>query len=82
MMDADIQNTGIAAQLDLPPVLGSCENLQLWVRYSHMMPKFELTLLHPGYSQACTRFPFLALLIRWVVGVYVTANGAPDDGNS
>lgn len=29
------------------------------------------TLVQPGYSQAWTFFPFFALLIRWVVGVYV-----------
>lgn len=29
------------------------------------------TLVHPGYSQAWTFFPFFALLIRCVVGVYV-----------
>jgi hypothetical protein len=33
--------------------------------------KTKLTLLHPGYSQAWTRFPFFALLTRCVVGVYV-----------
>src|SRR5271170_7390487 len=33
--------------------------------------KDQLTLLHPGYSQAWTRFPFFALLTRCVVGVYV-----------
>jgi hypothetical protein len=31
----------------------------------------QLTLLHPGCSQAWTRFPFFALLTRCVVGVYV-----------
>jgi uncharacterized RDD family membrane protein YckC len=33
------------------------------------------TLLHPGNSQAWTRFPFLALLMRCVVGVYVMGRG-------
>lgn len=35
----------------------------------------EHTLLQPGNSQACTRLPFFALLIRWVVGVYVMGRG-------
>lgn len=35
----------------------------------------EPTLLQPGNSHACTRFPFLALLILCVVGVYVMGKG-------
>lgn len=38
-------------------------------------PCGRLTLLHPGNSQAWTRFPFLALLMRCVVGVYVMGRG-------
>lgn len=34
------------------------------------------TFPHAGYWQACTRFPFLALLMRWVVGVKVTGTVA------
>jgi hypothetical protein len=59
MMDVDIQNTGITAQLDLPPVLGSCENLQLWVRYSHMMPKLRTHLVTSGILASVHTLPLL-----------------------
>ena len=38
------------------------------------MKSIGFTLLHPSNSQTCTLFPFLALLIRCVVGVYVTSS--------
>jgi len=57
----------------LPPMFGSCEDLERVSAISLFgrEGKDQLTLLHPGYSQAWTRFPFFALLIRCVVGVYV-----------
>ena len=39
-----------------------------------------LTFVHPGYSQAWTFFPFFALLIRWVVGVYVISPASNNPG--
>lgn len=51
-------------------MLGASEDL---VRESQLQCALRLdqahTLLQPGNSQACTRFPFFALLMRWVVGV-------------
>ena len=56
----------------IPPMFGSCEDLRRVSAISLLEGgKHQLTLLHPGYSQAWTRFPFFALLTRWVVGVYV-----------
>lgn len=60
-------------------VLSACENLRSVVRFGTMVARrrasTKLTLLQPGNSQAWTRFPFLALLMRCVVGVYVIGRG-------
>jgi len=54
-------------------MFGSCEDLEGGQRDKAYWKegRDQLTLLHPGYSQAWTRFPFFALLTRCVVGVYV-----------
>ena len=55
-------------------VLGSSKDLHCVSQdvYSYVM--LWLTFVHPGYSQACTFFPFFALLMRCVVGVYVISS--------
>lgn len=65
----------------LPSMLRSCEDLKcelaIYLTYEY---DSDPTLLHPGNSHAWTRLPFFALLIRWVVGVYVigsTTDGGP-----
>lgn len=45
---------------------------------SENLHPYKHTFGHPGYSQACTFFPFFALLIRCVVGVYVISPAAPN----
>lgn len=49
----------------------SSENLITNQHFLEFKCRTTRTLVHPGYSQAWTFFPFFALLIRCVVGVYV-----------
>ena len=61
----------LVTQFMSSPVLGAGKNLveQKSVRQLRGLspPEMSRTLAHPGYSHACTRFPFLALVTRFLV---------------
>lgn len=62
----------LVAQFMSSPVLGAGKNLvkQKPVRQAKGVKPVGVgsrTLVHPGYSHACTRFPFLALLTPFLV---------------
>lgn len=59
-------------QLMAPAVLSASEDLSQnseLASHSSISDESIHTLLQPGNSQAWTRLPFFALLMRWVVGV-------------
>lgn len=69
-LSAAVGGLGVVVQLMAPAVLSASEDLRNRELASHIYQTNQShTLLQPGNSQAWTRLPFFALLMRWVVGV-------------